>query len=121
MSERGFVVWLPFPPATNNLYLNVGKRRVRTKRYDAWIESAHAALALQRAGSLSGPYQFSMIVERPDRRKRDLDGLLKPVLDLCVKAGLTPDDSLCQRIVAHWQSLEPVKDAQVIITLEPAQ
>ena len=116
----GFVVWLPFPPSVNNLYINVGKRRCRSKRYDAWRAKAEACLSKQIAGKVAGPYTISMIVERPDRRKRDLDGLLKAPIDLLVSAGLTPDDSFCHGLTVHWQSVDPVKDAGVIITVEPA-
>lgn len=111
---------LPFPPATNNLFLNAGKRRVRSRRYDAWIAEATAEVFRQRAGRIDGPYTFAMRVERPDRRKRDLDGLIKPVLDLLVKTGVTADDSLCRGIVVHWAGPEPVKGAAVEVRVAPA-
>lgn len=116
--RQSITLRLPFPPATNNLFLNAGKRRVRTKRYDAWIAEAMAEVFRQRVGRLDGRYAFAMRVERPDRRLRDLDGLIKPVMDLLVKAGVTADDSLCQGIVVHWAGPDPVKNASVIVTVE---
>ena len=117
-------LWLPYPPATNNLFINVGKRRVRSKRYDAWIKAAwrelvrHVADLNLRPPMITGAYTAILTAQRPDRRKRDIDGLIKPVLDLLVKAGVTPDDSLCERVTAQWAGRDPVKDAQIIVTLE---
>ena len=45
---------------------------------------------------------MEMTVERPDKRKRDLDNLLKAVLDALQAAGTIQNDSDCQWIVARW-------------------
>lgn len=109
--------WLPFPPTTNNLFFNAGKRRVRTKGYDAWIAEALAALSLQKPQAVSGPYRLTIVANRPDRRRRDLGNLEKPLSDLLVKAGLVADDCDAQRIMLCWSKEPPRKPATVILLI----
>lgn len=52
---------------------------------------------------MKGPFKMEMAVERPDKRKRDLDNLLKAVLDALQEATVIQNDSDCQWIVARWE------------------
>lgn len=92
------------PPSANNLFLNVPRRgRVKAPEYRAWIEENGWLIKIARgSGMIDGPYGLVVKVGKPDRRKRDLDGVLKPVSDLIVSMGAVKDDSLCQRIEASW-------------------
>lgn len=80
------------------------KRGVRrSEKYVAWLREAGWEAKLQaRGGMIVGEYDLTVKAVRPDKRKRDLDNLLKPISDLIVGAGLVEDDSLCRRIVAEW-------------------
>ena len=61
-------------------------------------------IAAQTKGkTIKGPFKLEMTVQRPDSRKRDLDNLLKAVLDALQAAGTVEDDSNCQWIVAKWE------------------
>jgi crossover junction endodeoxyribonuclease RusA len=60
---------------------------------------------LQTGDRVEGHYQIHFKIQRKDKRKRDLDNLLKPLHDLIVAAGLVDDDSLCDRIVAEWDGV----------------
>lgn len=98
---------LPYPPTTNNLYMNVGKHRIRTKRYDAWLKEGAAMIAQQRPEKVSGPYSLLLRAVRPDRRARDLGNLEKPVSDLLVKCGIVRDDSDACTITMAWVPSNP--------------
>lgn len=111
---------LGWPPAVNNLYMNVGKRRVRTRRYDAWLKASALQVLEQRPAPVPGRFKFSMLCFPPDRRARDLDGLAKAPLDLLVKAGVIEDDSLTKEIRLFWSERPPVKPGLVRIWLEAA-
>ena len=97
-------VTLPYPPSLNNMFFNVrGRGRVRSKEYDLWRAAATWALKdASQSGRLAGPYNLTVRVGRRDRRKRDLDNLIKPLNDALVTAGVVRDDSDCQRIDAAW-------------------
>jgi len=96
-------VTLPYPPNANHMWRHVGKKVLRSREYEAW--RAHAGLIIRsetKGGVLEGPYAMTAMVGRPDRRRRDLDNLLKPIGDVLVLAGAVEDDCFCQRIDASW-------------------
>jgi crossover junction endodeoxyribonuclease RusA len=98
-------VVLPWPPAVNNLYLNVkGRGRVKSPRYSNWLNEAGWIIGTTKTGRIAGPYQIEIHATRPDKRKRDLDGICKPILDCLVKNGVTDDDSIAQRITLAWSA-----------------
>ena len=93
-----------FPPSTNNLWMPVkGKGLVKTKEYRAW-QDANAWIIRQQIGmeKIEGQFEIHLVFERPDRRKRDLDNLIKSSLDCIVNARVVNDDHLCQKLTAEW-------------------
>ena len=114
---------LPFPPGVNNLFATVGKRRVVSKRYAAWRTVAQYAVADrfdEKSDAVSGPFVARLSFDRPDKRRRDLDGLVKAPLDLLVSMGVIEDDHLAQRITLEWSDKAPAKPGHVTIHLEAA-
>lgn len=107
---------LPFPPALNNLYANVpGRGRVKAERYVKWANAAGWDLKAARPEPVSGPVSVSILLGRPDKRKRDLDGLAKAPLDLLVKHGVISDDSMVQSLTLTW-----AKVSGCVVTVEAA-
>lgn len=107
---------VPIPPGVNNLFATVGKRRVKSKRYRDWREAAWASVMQQtRPEAIRGPFVASFLVTRPDKRKRDLDGLLKAPLDLLVDLGLIDDDSLAENLSIGWLGHEKPATMQIIV------
>lgn len=96
------ILTLPFPPSTNGLFTNRRGGRASTKRYLAWQEEAGWAIKRQCPLPESGPVSIHMLLGRPDKRKRDLDNLLKSPIDLLVKHGLIDDDRSVESIFAAW-------------------
>lgn len=112
------IVTLPWPPAVNNLFFNAGKRRVRSSRYTAWIAEALTRLREQSPTPIKGSFHVRIICDRPNRIRRDLDGLLKAPLDLLVAAGVIEDDSLAQSIAIQWSDAAPAKPGSVRVCVE---
>ena len=77
----------------------------KSQEYKDWLALAawemRAQLGPKRV--ITEPFKLTVRVERPDRRKRDLDNLLKPILDLLGHYGLIENDSLCHWIDARWE------------------
>lgn len=111
---------LPFPPGVNNLFKNVRRGRARTDRYDAWIAEAGLALRRQRPAAIPGKFKADLVFDRPDMRRRDLDGLAKAILDLLGKSGVIVDDHLAEDIRLRWSGMPPSKPGGVLVMLEPA-
>ena len=116
---------LPYPPSANHLWRNVGDKTLLSEPYRKWRALAFSEISEQGAGwlrrnKIAGPYQMVLLFDRPDRRRRDLGNLEKPVSDALVAAGVVEDDKHCQRMTLAWSQRAPGKGAKVHITIERA-
>jgi crossover junction endodeoxyribonuclease RusA len=93
---------IPYPPTANNLFRNLGGGRVKTERYKTWLRAAGNELLAQKREQFTGPVIVALTVVRPDKRKRDLDNLIKGPLDLLVDQKIISDDSEVVKITAEW-------------------
>lgn len=60
-------------------------------------------VAVQIKGKrIEGSYKAVFHFVRPDKRKRDLDNLLKAAMDVLVTAKVIEDDNLCEWLEARW-------------------
>jgi len=108
------ILKLPAPPPLNSLYPTVGRKRVKSKRYKAWLTEAGWQLQLQRPGSIAGPWEID--VGLPRGLTGDIDGYLKGMLDLIVSHKIVDDDKHCRRLsIAKAVTI----GADAIITLTP--
>jgi crossover junction endodeoxyribonuclease RusA len=106
MSES-VIVRLPFPPSANILLQRTRTGMAKSARYKAWKNTAswmvkEAILKTFDRKGVKGPYALYVLAGPPDKRKRDLDNLLKATSDALKAGGAVEDDSLCQRIEATW-------------------
>lgn len=108
---------LPLPPSVNALYANVpGRGRIKSERYRVWLNAAGWELAAQKPRRVSGDYQLWIWAEKPDRRRRDLGNLEKPISDLLVAHGVVSDDSQCSEIHIYWQG----SGRECLVKIDPA-
>lgn len=85
---------LPFPPSLNNCFENLPRGgRKTTQRYRDWICEALWMLQSQKPAKHLSGVSVTIGFVAPDKRKRDVDNLLKPVLDLLVTGQVIKDDS----------------------------
>lgn len=118
---------LPYPPTANNMHTVARGRKIKSAEYRQWERRTLAVLLAGPFGitvpgkptHLPGPYNITIECDRPDRRRRDLGNLEKPVSDLLVSAGVIADDSNAQSITLRWSDKPPAKGATVSVTLEP--
>lgn len=106
-------VALPYPPSANRLWRAVKGRNIKSAEYRAWLLDAVRAARGATGQSITGPYCLVIVVDRPDRRRRDLGNIEKPISDALVAAGLVRDDSDCQRITLYWSDRVPGPGARV--------
>ena len=57
---------------------------------------------LQHIDTITGPIKVEIVAYRPDNRKRDLDNLLKAVLDGMAKGLIYEDDSQICDLNIKW-------------------
>jgi len=103
------VLELPMPPSVNSLFRNVpGHGRAKTKLYKDWIKEAHWMLIAQRNQSkkrhkrIDGNVSVEVKAYRAGSKRRDLDNILKALLDLLTNTQTIADDSQVVEINARW-------------------
>lgn len=104
MAGTPALVRLPWPPGTNNLYVTVNRRRIRSPRYRAWQTEAGWRLQAAKLPKFTGPVSITLELCSPHNRRTDADGKIKPVVDLLVTHGVIPDDSskYVKSVKAEW-------------------
>ncbi|HPM22961.1 MAG TPA: RusA family crossover junction endodeoxyribonuclease [Phycisphaerae bacterium] len=106
---------LPWPPSVNHYYRRVGSRTLISRAGRAFRVEVGRILAARRLSPALGRLAVTVEVFPPDRRRRDIDNLLKAVLDACQHGGAFPDDS---RIV--WlliRRTQVVRGGRVVVTI----
>jgi crossover junction endodeoxyribonuclease RusA len=113
---------IPYPPSANRIWRQGHGRVHKSKEYQDWLALSAWEIRAQIGPKqvITEPFKLELRVNRPDKRKRDLDNLLKPVLDLIGHYGLIENDSLCHWIDARWKGkgaycyikLEELKDGE---------
>lgn len=110
---------LTLPPSSNHRLMASasGRGLIKAPKYRAWMQTETTRLAaqMQRKGleTIKEPVTSLVYVTFPDRRKRDLDNVLKAVNDVLVAAGVIKDDSLITTqitkkgpVIKSYQGLE---------------
>lgn len=114
---------LPWPPALNRYYRNVKGRTLISRDGRAYRNAvAESVLTTHFGRGRSLPtgarVKAEIVAHVPDRRRRDLDGLLKAVLDALTHAGIYEDDSLIDDLRITRGPLDRT-NPRLVITLEP--
>lgn len=106
------VIDLPFPPSVNNLFINVKRGRIRSQKYEDWIQEAGTEILRQRPSKVAGPVSLFFEFRQIDKRKRDITNLLKAPEDLLVRHGIieADDNSIVRAVHASWsEAVEGVR------------
>lgn len=119
---KPIVLTLPYPPSVNKYWRRVGNRTVLSRPArnfrvcvkDAWLVQKWV-YGLRTLGPVA--VQVKMIVEPPDKRKRDLDNVLKAVLDAIEAAGIIDDDAQVRRLIVEFT--EPTGNGAIHVTITP--
>ena len=93
---------LPYPPSANRLWRTYRGRVCKSREYKDWLVVAGFAARSQGLTEVVGPYKISINATRPDKRRRDLDNIIKPVSDLMQSIGVIKNDSDCELLTARW-------------------
>lgn len=95
---------MSLPPSVNRIWRQGKLGKVyRSEEYTNWRKKTLWEVGLQaKFGKIQGGYNLFVIVERPDKRKRDLDNFIKAINDILSASGIIEDDHLCQSISMKW-------------------
>ncbi len=97
MATEVILLKLPFPPSVNHYWRHVGCKVIISKKgreyREAVAATVKAAWIMGEARTFLGRLKIVVAVHAPDKRERDLDNLLKSLLDSLQHAGLYKSDS----------------------------
>ena len=91
-------ITLPFPPSTNTYWRHLSKgklagRTLISEKGREYRRLVTQLVAAEPRGQMTGRLAVHIDAYPPDRRRRDLDNLLKSLQDSMQHAGLYADDS----------------------------
>lgn len=107
---------LPWPPSINNYWLH--KRTGQTYLAKAGREYRERVqiAAMGEPGPLKGRLFVKVEAYPPDRRQRDIDNILKALLDALEHSGVYVNDNQIDRL--HVERREVISGGGVYVTIE---
>ncbi len=109
---------LPFPPSVNHYWRNFRGRTIISKAGRDYREQVVATLAGSAGGKppFIGRVALCMDAFPPDRRRRDLDNILKASLDSLTHAQIYTDDESIDVLLVRRKPPDSPGHLHVVIT-----
>lgn len=106
---------IPRPPSVNRLWRMGNGRMYRSAEYVGWLNKCMVLAKEKKFPSILGKYKLMIRVARPDKRRRDIDNIVKAASDFLQHAGIVQDDCLCETLYCKWVESGP----EVTINIYP--
>ena len=112
------ILTLPWPPSINHYWRRVGPRTLLSREGRVFRRNVCAILGGggPRKPPAGGRVALAMDAFPPDRRRRDLDNIAKPVLDVLEHAGVYEDDSQVDLLVTRRR--EPIGGGRLDVRVD---
>lgn len=107
---------LPFPPSVNHYYRRVGPKTLISREGRAYRQKVCAALAHIGIQKHEGPISVDVELFPPDRRRRDVDNMMKALLDALQHGGAYEDDS--QIVDLRARRFAPIDGGLAVVRIE---
>ena len=108
---------LPFPPTANHYWKRNGHRYFIAPAGIAFRTEVEARCIAAGVKPLTGPVSLAVTLTPGDQRRRDIDNVLKPLLDALTHGGAWLDDSQVARLVVE-RRVPNKADAGCVVTVE---
>ena len=89
---------LPYPPSVNHYWGQVGSKKFLGKKGKEFREAVFLCSLNARQGVLNGRLEVKVYLYPPDKRKRDIDNVLKSLLDAMEHASIYENDSQIDKL-----------------------
>ena len=122
MQKTSCIVHKPF--SANQMYVPISRgKMVKSRKYNAWIEKNLPVLTEEMLPASQFPINVELLVMANHlwRMKNDSDNLVKPLIDLLVRAQIIPDDTSRYIENVHLRYLYIPGDPMVRISYEPVE
>lgn len=111
------ILELPYPPSINTYYRHVGGKVLISAKGRAYRERVEQIAVLDNVQNKFKKSDLQIVVTLypPDRRKRDIDNVLKCLFDSLTHGKVWQDDSQVKRMFIEKN--EPIEQGQVVIKI----
>jgi crossover junction endodeoxyribonuclease RusA len=112
---------LPYPPTINHYWGQLGSKKYLGKKGKEFREAVFLCAYNARKGTLNARLKMEVYLYPPDNRKRDVDNVLKPLLDALEHAGVYENDSQIDKLcITRMEVLKGGLCDVVISALNPS-
>ena len=100
---------LPWPPSVNHVWRRVGSKTILSADGRKYREAVgqHCLMRKIAGARISGRLSVRILVNPPDRRRRDIDNLTKVPLDALTHAAVWEDDSQIDELYIRRDAVTP--------------
>lgn len=113
--QKPIQLLLPWPPSVNRYWMARGNMRFISKAGRIFREAVAEECAGQGIASLYGRLAVHIALFPPDRRARDVDNILKALLDACEHAGCYESDNQIDELHVIRQGIEKGGHCTILI------
>lgn len=113
--QKPIQLLLPWPPSVNRYWMAKGNMRFISKAGRIFREAVAEECAEQGIVGLEGRLAVHVALFPPDRRARDIDNILKALLDACEHAGCYESDNQIDELHVIRQGIEPGGHCTIVI------
>jgi crossover junction endodeoxyribonuclease RusA len=108
---------LPYPPSVNTYWGFKGSRRFLTKKANDFKLIVN--LSSKRARFGADKVSIEILLHAPDRRRRDIDNICKPIFDALQAAGVFDDDSQVDQLMVSRGTV--IKGGSCVVKIKSLQ
>lgn len=113
--QKHIQLLLPWPPSVNRYWLARGNTRFISRAGKDFREAVAGECADQGIVSLEGRLAVHIALFPPDKRVRDVDNILKALLDACEHAGCYASDSQIDELHVIRQGVQKGGHCTILI------
>ena len=107
---------LPYPPSVNHYYRRVGRKTLISLEGRLYREKVCRILAELGIRPLTGDLEVWIVLNPPDKRRRDCDNILKSTLDSLQHGGAYYDDGQIKSL--HVKMKKPIPDGRMVARIQ---
>jgi crossover junction endodeoxyribonuclease RusA len=115
------ILTLPYPPSMNTYWRRNGPRYFVAKAGQEFRAQVVALCMASGLRTIAGPVRMSITLVPGDRRRRDIDNVLKPLLDALTHGKAWDDDSQVKALSIVMGKPDPKRGRCMVTLMEMPQ
>lgn len=109
------LIILPYPPTVNTYWRRSGRNIHISKRGRKYRQAVIDAIEPLSIEMMTGRLAVAVMAYMPDKRRRDIDNILKSLLDSMNHAGVFEDDEQIDRLLVQRCGIDKPGRVEVLV------